>query len=135
MTRSGSDPRDWRLASTPAGLDALLRRMDVIVTTRLHGLVLGLRSGVPALAIDPVVGGAKVSAQARALQWPAAVTADADEAQFDRWLTWCLGGQGREAAARAAIGALASADAFRVRLLEALSPATQAAVPISAGAG
>src|ERR1700712_41377 len=35
------DRGDWRLACNPAQLDALLRRLDVVVTTRLHGLVLG----------------------------------------------------------------------------------------------
>lgn len=32
----------------------MLRRLDVVVTTRLHGLVLALKNGVPALAVDPV---------------------------------------------------------------------------------
>lgn len=41
-----------------------------MVTTRLHGLVTALKLGVPAVAIDAVRGGGKVSAQARALGWP-----------------------------------------------------------------
>lgn len=49
---------------------ALVRRTDVMVTTRLHGLVFALLGGVPAVAIDPIAGGAKVTAQARALDWP-----------------------------------------------------------------
>ncbi|QKG18876.1 Polysaccharide pyruvyl transferase [Actinomadura verrucosospora] len=91
------DPRDWRLFSTAAELESALRRLDVVVTTRLHGLVLALKNGVPALAVDPVAGGAKVTAQARAWSWPAVVTAgerDAppllDPAELDRWWRWCL---------------------------------------------
>jgi hypothetical protein len=51
-------------------LDALLRRVDFVVTTRLHGLVFSLRAGTPAIAIDPIIGGGKVTAQARAIGWP-----------------------------------------------------------------
>ncbi|HEY0718264.1 MAG TPA: polysaccharide pyruvyl transferase family protein, partial [Streptosporangiaceae bacterium] len=51
------DSRDWRLCSSAAAFEALLSRMDVVVTTRLHGLVLALRAGIPALAVDPVDGG------------------------------------------------------------------------------
>ena len=50
--------------------------MDVVLTTRLHGLVLALKHGVPALATDPVAGGAKISRQAETLSWPVIFTAD-----------------------------------------------------------
>ncbi|OLT13608.1 polysaccharide pyruvyl transferase [Actinomadura sp. CNU-125] len=91
------DPRDWRLCTTAAELESVLRRLDLVVTTRLHGLVLALKNGVPALAVDPVGGGAKVAAQARAWGWPAIVTVplDAgppllDRAELDRWWDWAL---------------------------------------------
>ncbi len=98
------DTRDWRSAATPAQLDALLARLDAVVTTRLHGLVLALRHGVPALAVDPVAGGGKVTAQAQAWDWPAVVAADDDVATgLARWWPWCCGHEGRElASARAA---------------------------------
>ncbi|TDD88687.1 polysaccharide pyruvyl transferase family protein [Actinomadura darangshiensis] len=112
------DPRDWRLFTTAAELESVLRRLDVVVTTRLHGLVLALKSGVPVLAVDPVGGGAKVAAQARAWSWPAVVTVPApsregrdepvlDLAELDRWWTWCLSpdGGGR-AVAQPADGAM-----------------------------
>ena len=67
------DVRDWRLCATPAQLESVLSRLDLVVTDRLHGMVLALRAGVPALAVDPVEGGAKVTAQARACGWPALV--------------------------------------------------------------
>ena len=74
------DPREQFAARTPAQLESALARMDVVVTTRLHGLVLALRNGVPALAVDPVAGGAKVSAQAAAIGWPAVVRVEAANA-------------------------------------------------------
>lgn len=91
-------PDDWRLCATPEQLDAVLARLDLVVTDRLHGMVLALCTGVPALAVDPVEGGAKVTAQARACRWPAVVPAEAlGPAEFDRWWSWCLG-EGRERA-------------------------------------
>ncbi|MFF6995283.1 polysaccharide pyruvyl transferase family protein [Streptomyces sp. NPDC008313] len=85
------DIHDWRLCATPAQLDSVLARLDLVVTDRLHGLVLALRAGVPALVIDPVEGGAKVSAQARACGWPALVAAEKlDVPRLERWWDWCL---------------------------------------------
>lgn len=67
---------------TPAEVESLIARMDLLVTTRLHGVVLALKNGVPPLVIDPIAGGAKVSRQAEVLGWPAVTGADAldDEA-------------------------------------------------------
>ncbi|MEU7261155.1 polysaccharide pyruvyl transferase family protein [Streptomyces rimosus] len=90
------DSRDWRLPATPDHLHAVLARLDVVVTTRLHGMVLALRAGTPALAVDPVEGGAKVSAQAAALGWPAVLRCEqAGKRELDRLFAWCLSPQGR----------------------------------------
>ncbi|TDD30207.1 polysaccharide pyruvyl transferase family protein [Actinomadura sp. KC06] len=95
------DPRDWRLFGTAAELESVLRRLDLVVTTRLHGLVLALKNGVPALAVDPVGGGAKVTAQARAWSWPAIVTVPEDASgrlldldELDHWWDWALSPEG-----------------------------------------
>ncbi len=102
-------------------VDALLRRLDVLVTTRLHGLVLGLRAGIPVLAVDPVAGGAKVTAQASALGWPALLDAAAVEpGALEHWLQWCLGDAGRERARSVAADARAAETAAGRRLLDAL---------------
>lgn len=83
-----------------AELASLLRRMDAVVSTRLHGLVLALKHGVPAVAVDPVVGGAKVRRQAEALGWPLVLTADeADENRLHAALDRCFEPQAREQAA------------------------------------
>jgi hypothetical protein len=55
---------------TVAEVETMVARMDVVITTRLHGLVLALKHGVPVLAVDPIAGGAKISAQCRAVGWP-----------------------------------------------------------------
>ncbi|MFJ4624136.1 polysaccharide pyruvyl transferase family protein [Streptomyces sp. NPDC088812] len=84
------DTHDWRLPATPAQLESVLSRLDLVVTDRLHGMLLSLRAGVPALAVDPVEGGAKVTAQARACGWPALLPAERlDAAALDRWWQWC----------------------------------------------
>ncbi|MFI6007478.1 polysaccharide pyruvyl transferase family protein [Streptomyces sp. NPDC051243] len=85
------DSRDWRLNTTADQFQSVLPRLDCVVTDRLHGLVLALRAGTPVLAVDPVVGGAKVTAQARACHWPALVPAERlDTGELDRWWNWCL---------------------------------------------
>lgn len=97
------DVNGWRNATTPGQTEALIRRLDLVVTTWLHGLVLALKNGVPALAIDPVEGGAKVGAQARAWNWPALVTAGSGSPalcpdELERHWEWCLAGRAAAAA-------------------------------------
>ena len=57
---------------TGAEIESVIARMDVLITTRLHGLVFALKNGVPALAIDPEPGGGKILRQAQAIGWPLA---------------------------------------------------------------
>jgi hypothetical protein len=128
------DPRDWRMCRVPAELEAIIGRLDLVITMRMHGLVLALKHGVPALAVDPVAGGAKVTAQAQAWQWPAVVTIGPDEsaedsldpARLDEWRDWCLSPAGRDAAGRAA---QAPPPSPLGGLLPALGLATPAAPP------
>jgi hypothetical protein len=100
------DSRDDRLCRTPAELESILSRLDLVITMRMHGLVLALKHGVPALAVDPVAGGAKVTAQAGSWRWPAVVTPGptgvVDPGAMNRWRDWCLSAAGRQAAQRAA---------------------------------
>ncbi len=82
---------------------SLIARADAVVTTRLHGMVLSLRQGVPTVAIDAIPGGAKVTRQAAALGWPAALRADelSDEALGEAW-DFCLTDEARERAGECA---------------------------------
>jgi hypothetical protein len=77
----------------PAQVEALVRRADVLVSMRLHGLVLGLTHGVPVIACDAIAGGAKVSAQAAALGWPVVLRAgEIDPTTLDAALEHALSG-------------------------------------------
>lgn len=115
------DPRDWRLPTTAAAVGAVMGRLDAVVTMRMHGLALALRRGVPVLAVDPVAGGGKVSAQARAWDWPALVTADdADPTALGEHLSWCLSDAGRAAAVERSEWPAAGQEQLD-RLLAALS--------------
>ncbi|QBI55214.1 polysaccharide pyruvyl transferase family protein [Streptomonospora litoralis] len=116
------DTSDPEHCATYTQFDALVRRVDLVVTTRLHGLALALRNGVPAVAVDPVVGGAKVSAQAYALGWPAVVAADEENrgslgfhARLDALWDWC-----RSPAARTRTGWAAAIARGRSPLVEGL---------------
>lgn len=66
---TGLDPNTTNLR-TAAEVESLIARMDLVVTTRLHGTVLALKNGVPAIAIDAISGGAKVLRQAQTIDWP-----------------------------------------------------------------
>lgn len=68
--------------SSAEDFNSIVKKMDFILTNRLHGMVLGLKSGVPVIAIDSVKGGDKVLSQARILGWPACVL------QSDASLEW-----------------------------------------------
>jgi Polysaccharide pyruvyl transferase len=73
---------DTRLDTNSTGLrtssevESLIARMDVVLTTRLHGTVLALKNGVPAVVVDPVVGGGKIRRQAETIGWPLVFSAD-----------------------------------------------------------
>ncbi|WET82375.1 polysaccharide pyruvyl transferase family protein [Amycolatopsis sp. QT-25] len=110
---------DWERCETPDQFMSILSHLDVVITTRLHGLVLSLQAGVPALAIDPVEGGGKVTAQADALGWPALVRAEeaGDREVLDSWWRWCSSVQGR---AVAALRALPADDGLMRDMVKAL---------------
>ena len=61
---------------SPAQVESLIARMDVVVTTRLHGTVLALKNGVPVVPIDPIAGGAKITKQIATIGWPILLDAD-----------------------------------------------------------
>ena len=93
---------DTRLDANAYGLrnereiETLIARMDIIVTTRLHGMVLALKNNVPPLAIDPIHGGAKITKQAVAIDWPAVISSDAcSKESLQRGWEYCFSKAGR----------------------------------------
>jgi Polysaccharide pyruvyl transferase len=75
---------------TPASVLAILTRVDLLLTNRLHGLVYAVKAGVPVIVIDPIAGGGKVSAQARAIGWPKCILADEINPDWlEEAVNWC----------------------------------------------
>ena len=106
---------------TAGEVEALIGRMDVVVTTRLHGLVLALRHGVPAVAIDPVAGGDKITAQARAVDWPCAFAVDeASDDVLSEALSFALSEEGRARARASAERGMRSVEALREEFVRGL---------------
>ena len=62
--------------ATAFQFEHLIGKMDVVISTRLHGMIFALKRGTPVVAIDAVAGGAKVAAQAKALGWPVVLSGD-----------------------------------------------------------
>ncbi|HEV2785202.1 MAG TPA: hypothetical protein VGV67_02340 [Solirubrobacteraceae bacterium] len=106
----------------PVDIETLSGRLDAMSTTRMHGLVLALKHRVPVVAVDPVLGGAKIMAQARTIGWPAAVTADeATPERMGELYEFCLSEAGRAAARAAALRANELIEQARLEFLAALS--------------
>jgi hypothetical protein len=117
----------WPAALNPTGLESeaqiesLIARVDVLLTTRLHGTVYALKHGVPPLVLDPVAGGDKVLAQARTLGWPQAyLTEEATEEVLARALDYCLSQPGREKARECGVCARGSISEIRSSFRAAL---------------
>jgi polysaccharide pyruvyl transferase WcaK-like protein len=103
---------------TPAEVESLIARMDVVVTTRLHGLVLALKNGVPTLAVDPIAGGAKVRRQAETLGWTVALESEGLKITLlRRAFDYCLTRDARSAAKECADRAAAALQSTRETFL------------------
>lgn len=77
---------------------------------------------MPALAIDPVAGGAKVLKQARTVGWDAVVTADALKADLlEEKLAYCLSEPARRTAVRCGRTAAEALREVRRALIEGLT--------------
>ena len=127
LARDGRVPIDTRLdvnatgLGSPAEVESLIARMDAIVTTRLHGPVLGLKNGVPPVVVDPIAGGQKVIRQAHSIGWSRAYTADRlDDRTLADALDYCLSPGGRQEALAARDHALAGAAKAREAFLAAV---------------
>jgi hypothetical protein len=118
-TRLETNVTDLR---TAAEIESLVARMDVVVTTRLHGVVLALKNGVPALAVDPHAGGSKVKRQAETIGWPVAFAADAISPRtLSEALDYCLTPDARKQAAECARRARTMVEDVRRHFLVAVS--------------
>jgi hypothetical protein len=107
---------------TPSEIESLIARTDVVITTRLHGLVLALKNGVPVVAIDPIEGGAKISHQARAVSWETVFTADkVSDDLLQQAFDYCLTTAAQEKAIRCFNGAVRQLEKVHAEFLRGIS--------------
>jgi hypothetical protein len=107
---------------TPMEIESLLARMDAVVTTRLHGTVLSLKNGVPVLAIDPEVGGAKIRRQAEMIGWPVIFNVDElTDGALQEALDFCLTEAARTKARECRERAVRMAERAQDRFIAAIS--------------
>jgi hypothetical protein len=107
---------------TPSEVESLIARMDVVLTTRLHGLVLAIKNCVPAMAIDPVSGGAKIRLQANSMGWPFVFASEALEQQaLDEAFDFCLTEAARVKAQACCRQAMVEIEKVRAEFLSVLS--------------
>jgi hypothetical protein len=123
-------PVDTRLDVNATGLrtssevESALARMDAVITTRLHGTVLSLRNGVPALVIDPEVGGGRIYRQAMSLEWPIAFTVDRlDDQVLSKALDRCLSEEARQLASQCATAGIAKIQTLKLQFAAAVHQA------------
>jgi hypothetical protein len=117
-------PIDTRLDENGTGLrsaaeiESLIARVDVVLTTRLHGTVLALKNGVPAAVVDPVAGGAKISRQAQVIGWPVVLDGESvTDQQLGQALDFCLTQAARDKAKQCAARATAVLEGLRQEFL------------------
>ncbi len=91
---------------TAAEVESLIARMDAVLTTRLHGIALAIKNGIPALAIDAILGGAKVTRQAESIGWPIHFAVETvNDQELQDALDYCLTEEARTDARKCAAGA------------------------------
>lgn len=109
---------------TPGEVEALLARVDVLVTTRLHGMVMALKNGIPALAIDPLGDGRKLLRQGEAIGWPVIFHADdLVPERLSEALDYCLTEAARAKARTCAVHAKGMVKDVRDRFIKAAESA------------
>jgi hypothetical protein len=102
--------------------EALIRRMDVVVTGSSRGLVVALEHGVPAVALEAGEAESDLSRQAEVFGWPLCFTADEiDDGRLKRAFEYCLTASGRQHARACGTRGQDAMAATRERLIEALS--------------
>lgn len=121
-------PIDTRLDENTTGLnssaeiESLIARMDVLVTTRLHGMVLALKNGIPVVAIDPEAGGSKIKRQAEIVNWSKVFTVDAmSDLALQEALNYCFTEEARNEAERCSMQALNEIELIHQQFIDVLN--------------
>lgn len=107
---------------TPGEIESIISRMDLVITTRLHGTVLALKNNVPVIPLDSVAGGAKVTRQVKTLGWPLLFnTDDLDDAALSEAFRWCLTTEARMEARACAKKAVELINETRIKFISELT--------------
>ena len=129
-------PIDTRLDENGTGLrnaaeiESLLARMDVVLTTRLHGTVLSIKNGVPPLVVDAIAGGAKVTRQAEVLGWPICFQVESlTNEDLRQAFDYCLTEKARSKARECAAAARDRIEALRQRFLVEIDATAEVTTP------
>jgi polysaccharide pyruvyl transferase WcaK-like protein len=87
-------------------VESLIAKMDVIITTRLHGMVFAIKNGVPPIVIDPHMEPAKVMCQANTIGWPVKFTAsELTEEKLSQAFDYCLTDEAKEITMQCSVNA------------------------------
>ena len=124
-TRLDTNSKGFR---SPAEIESILARMDMVITTRLHGTVLSLKNGVPTLSIDPGGDSLKIKRQAETIGWPVVFRADetTDEA-LQRAFDYCLTEEARTKARECSERATKMVEEIRDEFITALTCSNESA--------
>jgi len=115
------DPNTTNL-HTAAEIESMIARMDLVITTRLHGMVLSLKNEVPVVAIDAISGGAKVTRQAETIGWNIVFSVtNLNDEKLQQAFDYCLSEDGRRKAGECRTHALASVNKIREEFIAAMS--------------
>ena len=99
--------------------ESIVSRTDLVVTNRLHGVVLSLKNAIPVIAIDPVAGGGKVTAQVKALGWPILISAEEfSEEKLHQTINYCLSNNLQEALIKSQQQAIQSIEDTKNKFLQ-----------------
>jgi hypothetical protein len=103
---------------SPGEVESLIAKMDVVLTTRLHGTVLSLKNGVPVIPVDPIHGGAKISQQVRMLNWPILLPGESiSEDKLSFAFEFCISPAGKQEAKACALRAKRVLDGLKEQFL------------------
>ncbi len=106
---------------TPGEVESLIAKMDLVITTRLHGTALAIKNGVPVIAIDPIAGGAKITSQVEALNWPLLFNAASlNETKLLNAFHYCLTWDAKIRARQCAATAVKKIEILKENLLSQL---------------
>jgi len=82
--------KSGNLVKNATQLTSLLGRADAVLTNRLHGMIFSIKARTPPIVIDAISGTAKVSQQAKVLEWPLCFSIDSlTPEKLNDALEWC----------------------------------------------